>query len=100
MPLYACPNCGLTEPAEVHAPDPGPCPRCCAHLRQAGEIEWQHWPPLPFPADRPRLRVALAPTTEAPTFARRAIDGLRDELTEDESFTCRLLLSELVTNVV
>jgi anti-sigma regulatory factor (Ser/Thr protein kinase) len=100
MPLYACPNCGLTEPAAVGAPDPGPCPRCCARLKPSTEIRWQHHPPLPFPSDRPRLRLALAPSLEAPTFARRALDGLREELTSDELFTARLLMSELVSNVV
>ena len=100
MPLYACPNCGLTEPVALDAHDAGPCPRCCARLKPAGEIKWQHHPPLPFPAERPRLRLALAPAPEAPSFARRAVDGLHDELSEEEHFTARLLVSELVSNVV
>jgi len=100
MPLYACPNCGLSEPAAVGAPDPGPCPRCCAHLKPQSEIDWQRWPALPFPADRPRVRLALAPSAEAPAFARRAVGGLRGELETEELFTAELLISELVSNVV
>ena len=100
MPLYACANCGLSEPVALGAQDPGPCPRCCARLRPAGEIGWRRLPKLPFPAEQPRLRLALRPSVEAPTFARRALDGLRDELSEEEHFTARLLTSELVSNVV
>jgi hypothetical protein len=100
MALYACPNCGLTESTPVSSPEPGPCPRCCARLHPSSEISWQRLPPLPFPTDRPRLRLALAPTTQAPALARRAIDGLREELSEHELFTARLLISELVSNVV
>jgi anti-sigma regulatory factor (Ser/Thr protein kinase) len=100
MSLYACPNCGITEQVAIDAPDPGPCPRCCARLRPATSISWQRWPQLPFPADRPRVRLALSPSATAPSFARRAVAGLRDELDEAELFTCELLVSELVTNVV
>jgi hypothetical protein len=99
MPSYVCPNCGLTEPTALDAPPPGACPRCCARLAPAERIGWQH-EPLPFPANRPRLRLALAPSTQAPLFARRAVDGLRGELDDDETFVTRLLLSELVSNVV
>jgi anti-sigma regulatory factor (Ser/Thr protein kinase) len=100
MPLYACPNCGLTESSAPAAPEPGPCPRCCARMKPTADIGWQRWPTQPFPADRPRVRLALSPSAEAPTFARRAVAGLAGELTEDETFTVQLLLSELVTNVV
>jgi anti-sigma regulatory factor (Ser/Thr protein kinase) len=99
MPYYVCPNCGLTEATAVAAPEPGACPRCCARLTPPDQVGWQH-PPLPFPADRPRLRLALAPSVEAPSFARRAVDGLCDELDPDEAFATRQLLSELVSNVV
>ncbi|MEA2449305.1 MAG: hypothetical protein QOG63_1237 [Thermoleophilaceae bacterium] len=100
MPLYACPNCGLTESTAIAAPEPGPCPRCCARLKPSADIGWQRWPAQPFPADRPRVRLALAPSMEAPTFARRAVAGLAGELTGDEVFTVQLLLTELVSNVV
>lgn len=100
MPLYACPNCGLTESTAVAAPDPGPCPRCCARLKPSGEIAWQRWPALAFPSDRPRVRLALAPSMEAPAFARRAVAGLASELTREELFTVQLLMTELVSNVV
>ena len=100
MPLYACPNCGLTESTAVAAPDPGPCPRCCARLKPASDIGWQRWPTHPFPGDRPRVRLAHAPSVEAPKFARRAVAGQAGELTEKEIFTVQLLLTELVSNVV
>jgi anti-sigma regulatory factor (Ser/Thr protein kinase) len=100
MPLYTCPNCGLSEPAALAAPEPGPCPRCCARLHPSDEITWQHPPPLPFPTDGPRLRLALAPSVEAPALARRAVAGLQAELNDDELFTAQLLVSELVSNVV
>jgi anti-sigma regulatory factor (Ser/Thr protein kinase) len=69
-------------------------------MKPSAEIDWQRWPAHPFPADRPRVRLALSPSMEAPTFARRAVAGLTGELREDEVFTVQLLLSELVTNVV
>ena len=100
MPLYACPNCGLTESTAIAAPEPGPCPRCCATLKPAADIGWQRWPTHPFPGDRPRVRLALAPSMEAPSFARRAVAGLGGELTHREIFTVQLLLTELVSNVV
>jgi anti-sigma regulatory factor (Ser/Thr protein kinase) len=100
MPLYTCPNCGLSEPAALAAPEPGPCPRCCARLRPSDDISWQNVPALPFPTEGPRLRLALAPSAEAPSLARRALAGLRDELTSEELFNAQLLVSELVSNVV
>lgn len=100
MGVYACPNCGLSESTPAWAPDPGPCPRCCARLRPSAEIPWQRWPVHAFPAGRPRVRLALSPSAEAPALARRAVAGLHGELTDDEVFTVQLLLTELVANVV
>jgi anti-sigma regulatory factor (Ser/Thr protein kinase) len=69
-------------------------------MKPSTQITWQRWPALPFPTSRPRIRLALAPSAEAPSLARRAIGGLGAELSEDELFVSQLLMSELVTNVV
>ena len=69
-------------------------------MRPTNDISWQRWPPLPFPDSRPRVRLALSPSLEAPSLARRAVSGLASELTEDELWKLQLLMSELITNVV
>jgi anti-sigma regulatory factor (Ser/Thr protein kinase) len=69
-------------------------------MRPTSDISWQRWPTLPFPTDRPRVRLALSPSVEAPALARRAVSGLAAELSEDELWKLQLLMSELITNVV
>jgi DNA-binding transcriptional MerR regulator len=46
------------------------------------------------------LDVTLAATTRAPEAARRALEQLQAELSEEQHFNLRLLVSELVANAV
>lgn len=46
------------------------------------------------------MRLALAPDTEAPAAARRALDALQTEIYPDALERARLVLSELVTNSI
>ena len=92
MPVFACPTCGVTIPRGL-GPPPAACPDCCASLTGVQGTTARRPP-------KPVLRMPLGSDSLAPSAARKAISGLRDELGEDCFRTCELLVSELVTNVV
>jgi anti-sigma regulatory factor (Ser/Thr protein kinase) len=97
MPFYACPNCGSSISSAAEAP-PGACPGCCAQLHVADDLPAAA-PPRPRPP-KPALRMPLGSDSLAPSAARHAIGDLRLTLGDARYDVCRLLVSELVTNVV
>jgi anti-sigma regulatory factor (Ser/Thr protein kinase) len=103
MPPRECPTCGssILSPS-AGAAVPAICPACCALLHEIdGDGAGARAVPLARARQpKPVLRMPLGRDPGAPAAARHALEELRQSLDDERFHACKLLTTELVTNVL